>query len=43
MSIIRCDPCGNFIDTDEDVESYNEKTDRWLCWRCRDEEEEERE
>lgn len=36
MSILRCDDCERFIDTDENVESYNEKDDRWRCWLCRE-------
>lgn len=37
MSIIRCADCSDFIDTDDDVESYIEKLDKWLCWACREE------
>ncbi len=41
MSCLRCDGCSRIIDTDFDVESYQEKTDRWLCEWCREELEEE--
>jgi hypothetical protein len=44
MSILRCDNCGDFIDTDADVESYTETedgADQWLCHLCRDEREKE--
>ena len=36
MSILRCDSCGEFIDTDFDVESYQEEIDEWLCPACRE-------
>ena len=40
MSIMRCDDCGDLIDTDADVESYDEKKDSWLCHLCRNDEDE---
>lgn len=36
MSILRCDDCSAIIDTDEDMEAYNEEQDKWLCPACRD-------
>ena len=36
MSMLRCDDCERFIDTDEDVESYSKKLDKWLCYVCRE-------
>ena len=36
MSMLRCEDCERFIDTDEDVESWIEKLDKWLCWLCRE-------
>lgn len=44
MSILCCNNCSDFIDTDADVESYSETedgSDRWLCQLCRDEREKE--
>lgn len=37
MSMLRCEDCERFIDTDHDVESYIQKLDKWLCWLCREE------
>ena len=39
MSVLTCDSCGDWIDTDDEPEAYDEATDRWFCWRCREEEE----
>ncbi len=44
MSILRCDNCSDFIDTDTDVESYSETgngTDKWFCELCREHREKE--
>lgn len=36
MSVVRCDGCNNQIDTDFDVEAYNEAANRWWCKTCRE-------
>ena len=36
MSVLRCDECERFIDTDFDVEAYDEAEDMWFCESCRD-------
>ena len=38
MSVLRCDRCSDFIDTDDEPEAYNEKTNTWLCCHCKEEE-----
>ena len=38
MSVLTCQACGDWIDTDDEPEAYNEATDCWLCWWCREEE-----
>ena len=35
MSVLKCDYCGDLIDTDDDVEAYDEKRDKWACEYCR--------
>lgn len=35
MSVLCCDDCGHYIDTDEEPEAYIEKLDKWLCIDCR--------
>ena len=36
MSVISCDQCGFYVDTDYDVECYIEKLNIWLCLGCRE-------
>ncbi len=40
MSILCCDGCGAYIDTDYDTEAYVESLDKWLCPKCREDIEE---
>lgn len=35
MSVLRCDNCGNLIDTDFDVEAWIEEIDQHFCPPCR--------
>ncbi len=37
MSVLSCDDCGQFIDTDEQPETYHEEINRGLCESCWDE------
>jgi len=34
VSVISCDNCGTYIDTDFNVESWDEQTDKWWCEGC---------
>ena len=34
MSILNCDMCGAYIDTDANPDAYNESLDMWLCHGC---------
>ena len=34
MSILCCNECGAFIDTDDDPGAYREPLDRWICEYC---------
>lgn len=34
MSVLRCDSCGDLIDTDVYPENYDMETDQWLCNGC---------
>ncbi len=34
MSILNCDQCGAYIDTDDHPEAYHERLDMWLCPGC---------
>lgn len=36
MSIVHCDECGKQIDSDCDVECFDEDSDEVLCRSCRD-------
>lgn len=38
MSILCCDRCGRFIDTDDEPGSYVEELDAWICEQCSEEE-----
>ena len=35
MSVLHCEYCGDFIDTDDDPEAYDEKRGKWTCHACR--------
>ena len=41
MSILNCDQCGAYIDTDANPGAYHMRLDMWLCLGCWDEYEEE--
>lgn len=41
MSCLHCTRCARLIDTDFDVEAYNDATDEWLCEPCREREQDE--
>ena len=34
MSVLACDNCGTLIDTDDEPDAYDEKTDHWYCYLC---------
>ena len=34
MSILRCDGCGELIDTDAHPEAFDEVSELWFCWDC---------
>lgn len=34
MSLLKCDECGDLLDTDDCPEAYNEEADKWWCWLC---------
>lgn len=34
MSILKCDSCGDLIDTDDFPEAYDKKADKWWCYLC---------
>ena len=34
MGMIKCDSCGELIDTDDFPGAYDEKADKWWCWLC---------
>ena len=35
MSVLKCECCEAYIDSDDDPAAYDESDDTWLCWRCR--------
>lgn len=34
MSILACDQCGQWIDTDDCPDAYCEEEDAWYCYLC---------
>ena len=34
MSVLCCDECGRFIDTDDEPEAYDPIADKWWCELC---------
>lgn len=38
MSVIRCDRCVNFIDSDENPDAYEPESESWVCDECRNDE-----
>lgn len=36
MSWLKCDGCGDLINTDNEPEAYDQENDTWTCEDCRE-------